>query len=94
MSAVDDLFDVSGQVALVTGGASGLGYAFAEILVQAGANVVIADWDAGALEQAVKSLADAAFAAGRELPALRPQRHRADHRVRRHGLPRAAPMVA
>jgi NAD(P)-dependent dehydrogenase (short-subunit alcohol dehydrogenase family) len=69
MSAVDDLFDVRGQVALVTGGASGLGYAFAEILVQAGATVVIADWDADALEQAVTSLADAAMAAGQVPPA-------------------------
>ncbi len=60
MSVVDDLFDVRGKVALVTGGASGLGYAFAEILVQAGANVVIADWDNAALEKAVTSLADSA----------------------------------
>ena len=66
MGVLEDLFDVRGQVALVTGGASGLGYAFAEILVQAGANVVIADWDADALEGAVKSLAEAAVAAGRE----------------------------
>jgi NAD(P)-dependent dehydrogenase (short-subunit alcohol dehydrogenase family) len=65
MSVVDDLFSVRGQVALVTGGASGLGYAFAEILVQAGANVVIADWDSGAAEQAVKSLGEAGLAAGR-----------------------------
>jgi NAD(P)-dependent dehydrogenase (short-subunit alcohol dehydrogenase family) len=68
MSVVDDLFSVRGQVALVTGGASGLGYAFAEILVQAGANVVIADWDNDATEKAVRSLADAAIAAGREPP--------------------------
>jgi NAD(P)-dependent dehydrogenase (short-subunit alcohol dehydrogenase family) len=69
VGVLEDLFDVRGQVALVTGGASGLGYAFAEILVQAGANVVIADWDADALEGAVKSLAEAAVAAGREPPA-------------------------
>jgi NAD(P)-dependent dehydrogenase (short-subunit alcohol dehydrogenase family) len=69
MSVVDDLFSVRDKVALVTGGASGLGYAFAEILVQAGANVVIADWDADALQAAVGSLADAAVAAGREPPA-------------------------
>jgi len=68
MSIVDDLFSVRGKVALVTGGASGLGYAFAEILVQAGATVVIADWDVGALEQAVTALAGAGAAAGREPP--------------------------
>ena len=56
MSVVDDLFDVRGQVALVTGGASGLGYAFASILAGAGATVVIADWDKAGLEQAVADL--------------------------------------
>lgn len=69
MGVLEDLFDVRGQVALVTGGASGLGYAFAEILVQAGANVVVADWDEAALKHAVSSLGDAAAAAGREPPA-------------------------
>jgi NAD(P)-dependent dehydrogenase (short-subunit alcohol dehydrogenase family) len=57
MTAVDDLFDVRGQVALVTGGASGLGYAFSSILADAGATVVIADWDEDGLKQAVGSLA-------------------------------------
>jgi NAD(P)-dependent dehydrogenase (short-subunit alcohol dehydrogenase family) len=56
MSAVDDLFDVRGQVALVTGGASGLGYAFASILADAGATVAVADWDKAGLEQAVADL--------------------------------------
>ncbi|MGD0699084.1 MAG: SDR family oxidoreductase [Trebonia sp.] len=74
MSVVDDLFDVRGQVALVTGGASGLGYAFATILAEAGANVVIADWNDETLGKAVLSLADAAAraraAAGREPPAV------------------------
>ncbi len=60
MSAVDDLFDLRGQVALVTGGASGLGYAFASILADAGATVVIADWDRAGLEQAVADLGSAA----------------------------------
>jgi NAD(P)-dependent dehydrogenase (short-subunit alcohol dehydrogenase family) len=68
MGALEDLFDVRDQVALVTGGASGLGYAFAEVLAVAGANVVIADWDDGALKDAVTSVADAAVAAGRQLP--------------------------
>ena len=74
MSVVDDLFDVKDQVALVTGGASGLGYAFATILAQAGATVVIADWNAESLEKAVPSLADAAARAraqaGLEPPAV------------------------
>ena len=56
MSVVDDLFDVSGQVALVTGGASGLGYAFASILADAGATVVVADWNGERLEKELRGL--------------------------------------
>ena len=56
MSVVDDLFSVRDKVALVTGGASGLGYAFASVLADAGATVVIADWDADALPAAVSGL--------------------------------------
>lgn len=56
MGAADDLFDVRGRVALVTGGASGLGYAFAEILADCGATVVIADWNAERLRTALGSL--------------------------------------
>ena len=56
MSVLDDLFDVSGKVALVTGGASGLGYAFASILADCGATVVVADWNAERLEKAVGDL--------------------------------------
>jgi len=59
MGVVEDLFDVRAQVALVTGGASGLGYAFASILADAGATVVIADWDLESLGKAVTQLADA-----------------------------------
>src|SRR6201988_1105339 len=56
MGVLEDLFDVRGQVALVTGGASGLGYAFASILADAGASVGIADWDADALKTAGSDL--------------------------------------
>jgi NAD(P)-dependent dehydrogenase (short-subunit alcohol dehydrogenase family) len=56
MSVVDELFDVRGQVALVTGGASGLGYAFSSILADAGANVVVADVDPEGLKSAVDEL--------------------------------------
>ena len=56
MSAVEDLFDVRGQVALVTGGASGLGYAYSSILADAGATVIVADWNAERLEKAAAGL--------------------------------------
>ena len=59
VSVVDDVFDVKDQVALVTGGASGLGYAYASILADAGARVVIADWDEKRMAAAVESLAPA-----------------------------------
>ena len=36
-------FDLSGKVAIVTGGAQGLGRAMAEALAAAGAKIVIAD---------------------------------------------------
>jgi NAD(P)-dependent dehydrogenase (short-subunit alcohol dehydrogenase family) len=71
MGVLEDLFDVRGQVALVTGGASGLGYAFSSVLADAGAAVVIADWDEPALKKAVESLAESARAAGRTAPAGR-----------------------
>jgi len=46
------LFDLSGQVAVVTGGASGIGYAIAEGLASAGAAVTIAARSADKIEQA------------------------------------------
>ena len=58
MSVVDDLFDVRGQVALVTGGASGLGYAFASILADCGATVVVADWNGERLDKVIGELSE------------------------------------
>jgi 3-oxoacyl-[acyl-carrier protein] reductase len=52
--------DLSGQVALVTGGAGGLGREFASWLAVAGAQVVIADIDGVALERAAEAVAVAA----------------------------------
>ncbi len=50
------LFDISGQSALVTGAASGLGLAYAEVLAQNGAQVAMLDIDAVALDAAAERL--------------------------------------
>lgn len=51
------LFDVRGARIIVTGAASGLGYAMAEVLAECGARVTLADVDADRLEAATASLA-------------------------------------
>lgn len=49
-------FDLSGQVAMVTGAASGLGRAMAEVLAEAGAHVVLADIDGTGARAALEAL--------------------------------------
>lgn len=57
--------NVSGKVALITGGASGLGYATASELIEAGASVVLLDLESSDGEIAAKRLGERArFAAG------------------------------
>src|SRR6202522_1459792 len=46
------------KVALVTGAASGLGLATARAFAEAGASVVLADWDEKEVQAAAKGLAD------------------------------------
>ena len=50
------MFDVAGTVSFVTGAASGLGKAFAEVMAENGATVVLADMDAGKLEGVAKAM--------------------------------------
>lgn len=52
-------YDFTGQVALVTGAASGMALATAHAFAEGGAAVVLADLNAGAVERAAQSLLDA-----------------------------------
>lgn len=52
----DDLFSISGKVALVTGGSRGVGVLFAQSLVEAGARVYITSRDGVAAEKAAAEL--------------------------------------
>jgi NAD(P)-dependent dehydrogenase (short-subunit alcohol dehydrogenase family) len=56
------LFDVRGRVTVVTGAASGLGLAMAEVMAENGAVVAMIDIDAAGLEAATKRLAEAGHA--------------------------------
>ena len=55
---LDDLFRLDGRVAIVTGGASGLGEAMAHGLAQAGASVAIADANSDAAAEVASSVSD------------------------------------
>jgi NAD(P)-dependent dehydrogenase (short-subunit alcohol dehydrogenase family) len=53
---LSDLFDVSGLRAVVTGAASGLGLAMAEVMAEGGARVTLVDLDGDALDQVASRL--------------------------------------
>ncbi len=52
------MMDISGKTAIVTGAASGIGKGIATALAELGANVVMADIQKAAVEQAAKALSD------------------------------------
>ncbi len=58
MVNISELFSLKGEVALVTGGNSGIGKAMAEGLASAGADIVIAARDEAKTAQVVKELQD------------------------------------
>lgn len=56
MNMPQNLLDLSGKVALVTGGAAGIGRACAVLLAQSGARVMIADLNAAAAAQTAQEI--------------------------------------
>lgn len=77
-------FDLTGRVAIVTGGAQGIGFAIATALVESGAHVVIADRNAQIGAAAALTLAGSSFV---ELNVTDPAgvRRVADELIARHG---------
>lgn len=63
-ASVSSLFDVRGQVVLVTGGAQGLGFAIAEVMAANGADVVLLDINGDQLDAARRDFAARGHAVG------------------------------
>ena len=65
------LFDVEGARVVVTGAASGLGFAMAEVLAECGARVTLADIDESRLEASTRNLAERGLSARAHLVDVR-----------------------
>jgi NAD(P)-dependent dehydrogenase (short-subunit alcohol dehydrogenase family) len=61
------MFDLTGQTAIVTGAATGIGEAIARRLARAGATVAIADLDAGGAAEVARSIGGTAFPAAMDI---------------------------
>src|SRR5205814_976799 len=72
------IFDLSGRVALVTGGSKGLGKAMARGLAQAGADVVLASRHEGELKSALDEVLQGTSRKGRTFVADLAQRGSAE----------------
>lgn len=60
---IQELFDLKGKTAIVTGGAMGIGYGIAWRLAESGANVVVADVNTKAAEEAAKKIENMGWSA-------------------------------
>ena len=83
-----ELFGMQGRVAAVTGAASGLGLAMAEVLAQAGATVVLLDVDAVGLDaarEAIEAAGGQAHTALLDVSDRAAVRQRIDHVASRFG---------
>ena len=60
---IQEKFDLSGKTAIVTGGSGLLGAEFCRTLAEGGANIVVADIDAGAAQKTTQGLVDAGYSA-------------------------------
>lgn len=56
MAALEKMFDVRGKSVIVTGGASGIGLAYAEIMAEHGAKVCIFDIDANGMARVIADM--------------------------------------
>lgn len=63
MKPINDLLNLSGKSAIVTGGAKGIGYGIAHRLAEAGAQVLIADMDEDAAASTAKELSSKGWSA-------------------------------